>query len=376
MNLNCGIIGLPNVGKSSFFNALTNSDIPSENYPFCTIEANSAIVEVRDKRLKEISSIVKPSRIIYSTVEFVDIAGLVAGASKGEGLGNQFLANIREVDSIMQILRCFEKNSILHVENRVDPVADKEIIETELILKDLESVENKLLKSLKISKNGNKEAKKEVDFLIFMKKKLEEGVSLRKLFKTDEYKTLCVDINMKLLTEKPMFYVANVDEDTLRGKENVHLEKIKKVAAEESIPVIEVCTIFEEELSRVDEEGKKIFLNDFNLKEPTVNRVIRQTYETLGLISFFTAGEKEVRSWTIPKNTKAPIAASVIHSDFEKLFIRAEVIKFDDFIKYKSESECKKASKLSSEGKDYIVQDGDIINYLIGAQSSKKVGKS
>jgi GTP-binding protein YchF len=365
MGFKCGIVGLPNVGKSSFFNALTKSDVPSENYPFCTIDANSAMVEVRDKRLKSITKLVQPQKTIYSSAEFVDIAGLVAGASKGEGLGNKFLANIREVDAILHMLRCFDSEDIQHVEGRIDPIADKEIINFELQLKDLESIEKRLEKSSKLAKNGDKTAKKENETLEKIKSHISQGINIRDMDLEDDEKLILKPSN--LLTIKPIFYVANIDEKTLKGDKNPHLEAVKALAAKEKREIAAACTTFEEELSQLGEEDQKLFLEEYGLIEPTINDVIKIAYSTLGYISYFTAGEKEVRSWAISKGATAPQAAGAIHSDFEKKFIRAEVISYDSFIQYKSELECKKAGKIAVEGKNYIVKDGDIIHFLTNA---------
>ena len=360
MSLQCGIVGLPNVGKSTLFNALTKAGIEAANYPFCTIEPNVGIVEVPDQRLDELSKIVNPQRVQHAIVEFVDIAGLVAGASKGEGLGNQFLANIRETDAIVNVVRCFEDPNIVHVSGKIDPVADIETIVTELALADLATVEKAIARDGKKAKSGDKEAIRLVSLLEKVRVHLDTGKPARSLALEPEEKELLKPIC--LLTIKPAMYVANVADDGFTN--NPHLERLQKLAESENAPMIALCASIESEIADLDDEDKTAFLEDMGLEEPGLNRLIRAAYKLLGLQTYFTAGVKEVRAWTIHIGDTAPQAAGVIHTDFERGFIRAQTIAFDDFIQYQGEQGAKEAGKMRAEGKEYVVKDGDVMNFL------------
>lgn len=361
MGLKCGIVGLPNVGKSTLFNAISNNKAEAANFPFCTIEPNVGVISVPDNRLKILEGLVNPQKVIPTTFEFVDIAGLVKGASKGEGLGNQFLANIREVDAIAHVIRCFDNDNIIHVAGKVNPISDKEIIDTELQLKDLESIEKKISKVERTAKSGDAKAKKELTTLVAYKETLLAGKNARSLQVSPEDKIAIEDL--LLLTDKPVIYVANVDEKAvLTG--NQHVENLKNLVKQEGAEVVMVCAAIEAQIAELEsEEDRTVFLEEYGLKESGLNRLIRAAYDLLHLITYFTAGEKEVRAWTIHKGWKAPAAAGVIHTDFEKGFIRAEVIKIPDYQKYKSEAGCREAGKLAVEGKEYVVEDGDVMHF-------------
>ncbi|MBE7939468.1 MULTISPECIES: redox-regulated ATPase YchF [Ramlibacter] len=361
MSLKCGIVGLPNVGKSTLFNALTKAGIAAENYPFCTIEPNVGVVEVPDPRLAQLSAIVEPERIVPAIVEFVDIAGLVAGASKGEGLGNQFLAHIRETDAIVNVVRCFDDANIIHVAGKVDPVADIEVIQTELCLADLGTVEKSLQRYTKAAKSGNdKEAAKLVQVLTRVQAHLDAGKPVRTLAQTDEERALLKQLF--LITAKPAMFVGNVDEAGFEN--NPYLDRLKEYAATQNAPVVAICAKIEAELADMSDEDKGMFLAEIGQDEPGLNRLIRAAFKLLGLQTYFTAGVKEVRAWTIHVGDTAPQAAGVIHTDFERGFIRAQTIAFDDFIALKGEQGAKDAGKMRSEGKEYVVKDGDVLNFL------------
>ena len=361
MSLKCGIVGLPNVGKSTLFNALTKAGIAAENYPFCTIEPNVGIVELPDPRLAGLSAIVKPERIVPAIVEFVDIAGLVAGASKGEGLGNQFLAHIRETDAIVNVVRCFDDENVIHVAGKVDPIADIEVIQTELCLADLTTVDKTLQRSIKAAKSGNdKEAAKLVAVLQRCHDALNEARPARSLDFTKEelaiLKPLC------LITAKPAMFVGNVDEHGFEN--NAYLDRLREYAEKQKAPVVAICAKTEAEMAEMSDEDKEMFLADMGQTEPGLNRLIRAAFKLLGLQTYFTAGVKEVRAWTIHVGDTAPQAAGVIHTDFERGFIRAQTIAFDDFIAFKGEQGAKDHGKMRAEGKEYVVKDGDVLNFL------------
>jgi len=359
MGIKCGIVGLPNVGKSTLFNALTKAGIAAANFPFCTIEPNVGVVPVPDPRLNALAEIVKPQKVLPTAVEFVDIAGLVAGAASGEGLGNKFLAHIREVDAITHVVRCFENDDVIHVNNKVDPIADIETIDTELALADLDSVEKALQRAERSAKTGDKDAKARVEVLARVRAGLDAGKPARALDLSDEDREQLRDLF--LLTLKPVMYVANVLEDGF--DDNPHLDAVRARAAGEGAEVVPVSAAIEEEFSQLDDADRDEFLASIGLEEPGLNRVIRAAYKLLGLQTYFTAGVKEVRAWTVKGGSTAPQAAGVIHTDFEKGFIRAETIGYDDFIRYKGEAGARDAGRLRLEGKEYRVQEGDVLHF-------------
>ena len=360
MSLQCGIVGLPNVGKSTLFNALTKAGIAAENYPFCTIEPNTGVVEVPDPRLQQLADIITPERIVPAIVEFVDIAGLVAGASTGEGLGNKFLAHIRETDATVNVVRCFEDDNVIHVAGKVDPISDIEVIQTELCLADLATVDKALHRHTKTARSGDKDAIKLVALLEKCQAALNENIPVRALEFSKEEQPLVKTFS--LITAKPAMFVANVAEDGFEN--NPFLDRLREYADKQGAPVVAICAKIEAELSEMDDEDKAMFLAEIGQSEPGLDRLIRAAYKLLGLQTYFTAGVKEVRAWTIHVGDTGPQAAGVIHGDFERGFIRAQTIAFDDFIQYRGEQGAKDAGKMRAEGKEYVVKDGDVLNFL------------
>jgi GTP-binding protein YchF len=361
MGLQCGIVGLPNVGKSTLFNALSNAKAEAANFPFCTIEPNVGVINVPDERLGILKELVNPQKVIPTVIEFVDIAGLVKGASKGEGLGNQFLANIREVDAIVHVVRCFDNDNIVHVSGKVDPIEDKEIIDTELQLRDLDSVDKRIQRVEKTAKSGDAKAKRELETLLKFKTHLEQGKNARSLEMDPEQRMAIREL--QLLTDKPIIYVANVEETSVNTG-NKWSDMLQKISDSEHAEMIIVSAAIEAQIAEFDDPDEKdMFLEEYGLKESGLSKLIRSAYSRLNLITYFTAGVQEVRAWTIKKGWKAPQAAGVIHTDFEKGFIKAEVIKLADYQQYKTENGCKEAGKLAIEGKEYVVQDGDIMHF-------------
>ena len=363
MSLQCGIVGLPNVGKSTLFNALTKAGIAAENYPFCTIEPNTGVVEVPDSRLQQLAEIISPERIVPAIVEFVDIAGLVAGASTGEGLGNKFLAHIRETDATVNVVRCFDDDNVIHVAGRVDPISDIEVIQTELCLADLATVEKALHRHTKVARSGDKDAQKLVGLLERCQTALNENIPVRALAFSKEEQPLVRSFT--LITAKPAMFVGNVSEDGFEN--NPYLDRLHEYAAKQGAPVVAICAKIEAELADMDDEDKKMFLAEIGQEEPGLNRLIRAAFKLLGLQTYFTAGVKEVRAWTIHIGDTGPQAAGVIHGDFEKGYIRAQTIAFNDYIAFKGEQGAKDAGKMRSEGKEYVVKDGDVMNFLFSS---------